>query len=92
MSAAKPATWRRDPGIPFQRLEEETVVVDPSRREVHLLNDTAARIWELLSTPHSVEQLVAELDEEYDAPPEELRSAVEELVSSFGEKGLLLGA
>ena len=40
-------TFKRDAGVPFQKLEEETIVVDPRTREVHLLNDTAARIWEL---------------------------------------------
>ena len=38
-------TYQRDPGLPFQTLEEETIVVDPKTREVHLLNDTAARVW-----------------------------------------------
>ena len=36
-------TYQRDPGLPFQKLDEETIVVDPRTREVHLLNDTAAR-------------------------------------------------
>jgi|1185.fasta_scaffold895023_2 hypothetical protein len=86
------STWQRDPGVPFQSLEEETVVVDPSRRQVHLLNDTAARIWDLLSTPHSLADLVSALGEEYDAPEDELRAAIEETVKDFGEKGLLLTA
>jgi hypothetical protein len=95
MSAGKTtssSTWQRDPGVPFQSLEEETVVVDPSRRQVHLLNDTAARIWDLLSTPQSLVELVTALGEEYEAPEDELRAAVEETVRDFGEKGLLLTA
>jgi Coenzyme PQQ synthesis protein D (PqqD) len=84
--------WQRDPGVPFQSLEEETVVVDPSRRQVHLLNDTAARIWDLLSTPRSLADLVSALGEEYEAPEDELRAAIEETVKDFGEKGLLLTA
>ena len=54
-------TLRRDPGLPFQKLDEETVVVDPRTREVHLLNETAARIWELLAAPSSVDELAAKL-------------------------------
>jgi hypothetical protein len=90
--ATPPSAWRRDPGVPFQQLEEETVVVDPSRRQVHLLNDTAARIWDLLSTPQSVTDLVTALGEEYEAPEDELREAVEEAVRDLGEKGLLQAA
>jgi len=70
-------TYARDPGVPHQKLDEETIVVDPRTREVHLLNETAARIWELLASPRSLDQLAAALADEYDAPDEELRAAVE---------------
>jgi PqqD family protein of HPr-rel-A system len=90
--AGKPAAWRRDPELPFQKLEEETIVVDPRRREVHLLNETAARIWELLAAPRSVDELCAALDEEYDAPADEVRAAVSELVGGLEQKGLLVAA
>jgi hypothetical protein len=91
-AATTTSLWRRDPELPFQKLEEETIVVDPRSREVHLLNDTAARVWELLAAPHSVDELVAALGEEYDASADELRSAVEDVVAEFGGKGLLLAA
>ncbi|MES1210456.1 MAG: PqqD family protein, partial [Pseudomonadota bacterium] len=42
-------------------MDEETIVVDPRTREVHLFNETAARIWELLASPCSLEQLSAAL-------------------------------
>jgi RPA family protein len=82
-------TYQRDPGLPFQTLEEETIVVDPKTREVHLLNDTAARVWELLAAARSVDELTATLGEEYDAPADELRAGVEELLRGLGDKGLL---
>jgi hypothetical protein len=85
-------TYQRDPGLPFQTLEEETIVVDPKTREVHLLNDTAARVWALLSSAQSVDQLTAALGEEYDAPADELRAGVEELLRGLADKGLLAGA
>ena len=47
MTTISGAAWRRDPGLPHQRLEEDTIVVDPRRREVHLLNETVTRVWEL---------------------------------------------
>jgi PqqD family protein of HPr-rel-A system len=85
-------TYKRDPGLPFQTLEEETIVVDPKTREVHLLNDTAARVWELLASAQSVDALTAALGEEYDAPADELRAGVEELLSGLRDKGLLAGS
>lgn len=84
-------TYERDAGLPFQTLEEETIVVDPKTREVHLLNDTAARVWELLASAQSVDELTAALGEEYDAPADELRVSVEELLRGLADKGLLAG-
>jgi hypothetical protein len=84
--------WRRDPGLPFQRLDDDTIVVDPARREMHLLNETAARIWELLEWPHTLDQLVTALAEEYEAPEDELRAAAADLIAELGAKGVFVRA
>jgi len=83
-------TYKRDPGLPFQKLEEETIVVDPRTREVHLLNDTAARVWELLESSSTLDDLTEALAEEYDATPEAMRAGVEELLGGLRDKGLLV--
>lgn len=85
-------TFKRDPGLPYQKLDEETIVVDPRSREVHLLNETAARVWELLASPRSLDELAATLGEEYDAPADDLRAGVEEVLAGFRDKGLLAGS
>lgn len=90
MSAAQTASWRRDGELPFQKLDEETIVVDPRRREVHLLNETAARIWELLASAQSVDDLTAALGTEYDVGEAELRDAVAECIEGLTAKGLLI--
>jgi PqqD family protein of HPr-rel-A system len=83
-------SFRREDALPFQRLDEETIVVDPRSREVHLLNETAARIWELLETASSVDELVEALRDEYEgAEPEELRREVEAFLSDLSARGLL---
>ena len=89
-AAATPVAWRRDSELPFQKLDEETIVVDPRRREVHLLNETAARIWELLASPRSLDELTATLGDEYDVAEAELREAVVECVDGLSSKGLLV--
>ena len=82
----------RDLGLPYQRLDdEETIVVDPRSREVHLLNETAARIWELLASARTIEDLTTALVEEYDGPIAEVRASVEETLKIFSDKGLLAG-
>jgi PqqD family protein of HPr-rel-A system len=86
---SKPTSWRRDAALPFQRMEEETIVVDPKAREVHLFNETGARIWELLETASSVDEIVATLAEEYEAAsPDDLRREVQAFLDDLGSKGL----
>jgi len=84
-------TYARDPGLPHQKLDEETIVIDPRTREVHLFNDTAGRIWELLASPRSVDDLTAALADEYEAPSDEVRASVEETLGWLRDKGLLAG-
>src|SRR3954454_14134980 len=85
----KATSWRRATALPFQRMDEETIVVDARTREVHLLNETAARIWELLETASSVDQIVETLAGEYEgASPEDLRREAEAFLADLGTKGL----
>jgi PqqD family protein of HPr-rel-A system len=83
-------SWRRDSALPFQRMDEETIVVDPRSREVHLLNGTGARIWDLLEAPSSVDELCQALDDEFDgADPAELRREVQTFLADLSAKGLV---
>ena len=84
------ASWRRDAELPFQKLDEETIVLDPRRREVHLLNETAARIWELLASPQTLDDLTTALGDEYDVDAAELRDEVASCVEGLTTKGLLV--
>lgn len=85
----KPTALRRVSSLPYQKLNDEVLVVDPKTREVHLLNATATRIWDLLEMPRTTEQLLATLTEEFDAAPEALRADVEVLLAELGSKGLV---
>src|SRR5258706_11244776 len=88
---SKTTALRRDPTLPFQRMDEDTIVVDPRTREVHLLNETGARIWELLETASSVDEVAEALEEEYEgAAPGAMRREVEAFLAELGRKGLLL--
>ena len=81
-------TWRRRPELPFQVVEHDVLVVDPSTRAVHLFNETAARIWTLLSAPRSVDDLVTALSAEYEAELTELRKEVLSFLADMKGKGL----
>ena len=80
---------RRVSSLPFQKMNDEVLVVDPRTREVHLLNPTATRIWDLLERPSTPAQVLAILSDEFDAPVEALRADLETLLKELGVKGLL---
>lgn len=80
---------RRVSSLPFQKMNDEVLVVDPRTREVHLLNPTATRIWDLLEEPCTPAQVLAILSDEFDAPVEALRADLETLLRELGIKGLL---
>ena len=75
--------------LPFQTLNDEALVVDPRTREVHLLNPTATRIWNLLERPQTAEGLSAALAEEYQAPLDTIRAEVRTLLIELSAKGLV---
>jgi hypothetical protein len=74
--------------LPFRRIDDSTVVVDPARRLVHVLNETAGRLWELIEVPRTAVELVAALDAEYEAAPDELAQAVAECLAELVQKGM----
>lgn len=75
--------------LPFQTLNDETLVVDPRTREVHLLNPTATRIWDLLARPQTADALAATLAEEFEAPLDAIRTDVQGLLGELSAKGLV---
>lgn len=81
--------FERVADLPFNRLEEQILVVVARTREVHLLNESAARIWELLEAPATVEGLMEALREEYDLDPAAAEKEVEAAVAEMMGKGLL---
>jgi len=89
MTIASSTALRRVSFLPYQKLDDEVLVVDPRTREVHLLNLTATRIWELLEKAHTPDELVLALSEEFEAPVEALRADVEVLLADLGAKGLV---
>lgn len=84
------AAWQRVSHLPFQTIDEVTLVVNPARREVHLLNETASRVWELCAAPRTMDELLDTLGDEYDAPRDELLREVTELVDGLRDKSLLV--
>jgi len=81
--------FERMTDLPFSKLENQVLVVVAKTREVHLLNDSASRIWELLETGTTVQGLLGTLREEYEFPEEGAQAEIEQALTEMVEKGLV---
>lgn len=75
--------------VVFRQLGEETVLVHLGTSEIFRLNETGARFWELLNEGLELPSIERTMAGEYDVSLDELRTQIEDLLSSLTEAGLL---
>jgi hypothetical protein len=68
--------FKRSPELVFTDLDGETIMMSLENNSYYGLNPVATRIWELLSEPKSLENIVDELTSEYDITPEQCKNEV----------------
>lgn len=83
-----------DSGFVTRRIAGETIIVPVSSRvgdldAIYTLNDVGSRVWTLLEAPKSVQEIVAVLCEEYEAPREQVTSDLQELLEELQANGLV---
>ncbi len=59
-------------------------------QKVYLLNETSARIWDLLKQPLGLDELVGRLQAEYPDPEGQIRRDVEEFVRDLVQRGFVV--
>ena len=95
MGSVSPNAILRPAGeIVRREIAGETILV-PVRgrtadmRRIFSLNPTAAFIWQRLDGKRNVSELLAELLDAFDAPPEDARADIEAFLTRALEEGLL---
>lgn len=83
-----------DNGFVTRRIAGETIIVPVSSRvgdldAIYTLNDVGSRVWTLLEAPTSVQEILAVLGQEYDAPREQVESDLVELLDELQANGLV---
>lgn len=79
----------RREGADGQRFGEDFVVVDPQGHMLRCLNETAARIWELVDGQRSARDIAGELAREYDVEQERVLGDCLRLLEQLAGFGLL---
>jgi hypothetical protein len=101
MSSETLATDRRvlrqtsgDSGFVTRRVAGETIIVPVSSRvgdldAIYTLNEVGSRIWSLVESSKSIEEIVAALCDEYEAPRDQITHDVAELIEELQANGLI---
>ena len=73
----------------FERVGDDTVVLDPATGLYTRLNSTGSELWELLATPTSAHELAGHLTREFGVDPARAREDVDRFAASLRERALL---
>jgi hypothetical protein len=66
-----------------------TILLDTSSGRYYTLDDVGGRIWELCDGTKTVNEIATALGEEYDAPLEQIRADLVELLEDLSSDGLV---
>jgi Coenzyme PQQ synthesis protein D (PqqD) len=79
----------RGDDLPNAPIGDEIVFLNFMKDNYVGLDDIGRRIWELLETPHRVDELCRQLNREYDAAPEQIASDVLPFLEELRNEGLV---
>lgn len=80
----------RRAGIQAKPLHDELVLYDTGGSAIHVLNPTAAAVWNLCDGAHSLDEIAAALAVAFAvAPGEDVRGDVRRILAEFAAKALL---
>lgn len=79
--------WAKD--IIWRRIDNEIVIIKDDGLSNHVLNSTAASIWEMCGSGCEVGDIVSGLCERYDVSVDDARADVEDTLARLVEAGLL---
>jgi len=73
----------------WQQVEENVIVVTNQTRKMHILQGIGGRIWELLENSINQDELIENIQNEYDAPPWQIQEDVERFLKELSEKTMI---
>ena len=81
---------RRHADAVFKLVDGEALIVVPGSTAEHLvLNDTGARIWELLDGEHDLDSIRSTITDEFEVGEQEAGRDLAELLADLNEHGAL---
>jgi hypothetical protein len=75
--------------IIWRRIGDEIVVIKDDGLATHILNKTAAIIWEMCDGKRGIDEIVASLCERFDVSAEEARADTRETIENLTKAGII---
>ena len=79
----------RDPQVTLEHVGDQAVLYDRRNGQAHVLNASAARLWELCDGESTIDEVAERFAAGYEMPAESVRADVESVVASFRDLGVL---
>jgi hypothetical protein len=73
----------------WRRIGDEIVVIKDDGLATHILNKTAALIWEMCDGKRGIDEIVASLCERFDVSAEEARADTRETIENLTKAGII---
>lgn len=81
---------QRKPGLLFNEIDGEIVMLSIENSEYYGLDKTGSRIWELIETPLTLKELVSKLMDEFDVDEKRCWNETTDFIVKLQEKKLLV--
>jgi hypothetical protein len=75
--------------VSLQRVGNEAILHDRRNARAHVINDSAARIWQLCDGRATLDEIVNAFAASYGIPPSDVRDDVVSILSKFRELRVL---
>jgi hypothetical protein len=79
----------RSVDIVFSQLDDELLAIDSEAGYCYSLNETAGRIWDMISSPLSIGEICRQLGKEYSVDEHVCRHEVLPLLQKLHDSGLI---
>lgn len=84
------AMLRRNDRTAWRRVENEVLIISSDSNTLTVLNDTGARVWELLDSPASVDALAVAIADEFEVDEPSARRDIESFVADLSKRRLIV--
>jgi hypothetical protein len=81
--------WQLDSAVRFRRLLDEAVLIHQEKAEALVLNDTAVSFIELCDGKRTVDEIIAEIVENFEVSAEQLVQDLTPFIKELSREGII---